>query len=687
MSRLETFKPRLREVSIAPNLDQVVVTAKHRTDQAVLPIELLDFLLRCRGDRTVAEIVESIFKDKGTIQFKSVIKALGILRERNLLVNGHDLELPDDHKVSDQHLWPLLPELRFALRVRLFAKHERPVLFYILATATILTAIFALGQIPDEWSNLRFSRISESYLLGLPYLFVTLSFVLALKAVLRATLQIFLTGRSHNFALAISPLFLTFRSADDSLFLVRHRFYLALFYLASYVSPLSIVYACSYFGILPPALKSSTLSMVTLLLFLKASPFQPGDLGQFLKAAFPDDSLRRLSSAFKSLSLLSVLRMTSASVDQILNRSLVFYGAIWTVAFGKVLLTGLRDQWMVFSQTTQGVKGLEFALGAAWTALLCYWLVAAVVAQTWATWFDLKVHVSDHIKRLRLRGLRQRLVNFDRNRLVELLEELPLFNYFPTELLQMLLTKAHSLQFKKDELIFSQGDVGREIFVLLDGELEVRRHLTRDSYEKLGEIHAPSVFGEVAVLQDCLRTASVVATTAVQVLSIPSKSLRLAANDNHYIRELQSFKTAILVNQFFASAPVFKELPETVIQLFTARGKVEHFLPGNVVFSQGDPGDSFYLVLRGTVGVTVNGQPVGKIGQSGFFGEISLIADTPRTGSVLALTDVVTLKVGRESFWEILAHDLRLAVFIENVGENRIKEDIEVLKGKNAKIA
>ena len=121
--------------------------------------------------------------------------------------------------------------------------------------------------------------------------------------------------------------------------------------------------------------------------------------------------------------------------------------------------------------------------------------------------------------------------------------------------------------------------------------------------------------------------------------------------------------------------------------MFTSKGKIEQFEKGDNVFSQGDPGESFYLVLRGEAGVIVNGNLVARIQQGGFFGEIALIADIPRTGTIQATETLTTLKVGRENFWEILSTDLQMAVFIENVGEHRIREDIEIIKGKDAKIA
>ena len=235
--------------------------------------------------------------------------------------------------------------------------------------------------------------------------------------------------------------------------------------------------------------------------------------------------------------------------------------------------------------------------------------------------------------------------------------------------------------------VIIQGDEGTELFILLSGTLEARKRFSKSNFERLTPIYPPSIFGEVAVLEDCKRTAEVTATEDSIVLKIPARTLRQAAEENAFVRELDSFRNAIMVSQFFNSAPMFRDLPENIIQIFMARGKIEHFKVGEAVFNQGDSGDGFYLVLRGTAKVIVNHRPVASIQQGGFFGEIALIADIPRTGAIVAEEPLTTLKVERESFWEILSQDLQMAVFIENVGEHRIREDIEIIKGKDAKIA
>jgi CRP-like cAMP-binding protein len=197
--------------------------------------------------------------------------------------------------------------------------------------------------------------------------------------------------------------------------------------------------------------------------------------------------------------------------------------------------------------------------------------------------------------------------------------------------------------------------------------------------ETVGEILPISIFGEVAVIEDIRRTADVVTQEPCVILEIPAQVIRETSAESQYIREINDFKNAIMVAQYFASAPMFRNLPEDIVQLFLNFGKIEAIKESEVIFYQGSRGDGFYLLIRGAVGVIINGIQVKKIQQGGFFGETSVIADIPRTATVTALENTLLLRISNDAFWEIITQNIEMAMFIESVSEMRIMEDIELL--------
>ena len=71
--------------------------------------------------------------------------------------------------------------------------------------------------------------------------------------------------------------------------------------------------------------------------------------------------------------------------------------------------------------------------------------------------------------------------------------------------------------------------------------------------------------------------------------------------------------------------------------------------PGDVVIRAGDVGDRFYIVEAGTLAVEA-GEARSQIGPGGFFGEIALLRDVPRTATVRAITESQLYTLQREDF-------------------------------------
>jgi CRP-like cAMP-binding protein len=68
------------------------------------------------------------------------------------------------------------------------------------------------------------------------------------------------------------------------------------------------------------------------------------------------------------------------------------------------------------------------------------------------------------------------------------------------------------------------------------------------------------------------------------------------------------------------------------------------------VIRQGDVGDRFYIVEAGAFSVDVDGRPISTAAEGGFFGEIALLQDVPRTASVRATGDGAVWALGRDEF-------------------------------------
>ena len=80
----------------------------------------------------------------------------------------------------------------------------------------------------------------------------------------------------------------------------------------------------------------------------------------------------------------------------------------------------------------------------------------------------------------------------------------------------------------------------------------------------------------------------------------------------------------------------------------------EIYPAGEIIFREGDPGDSAYIIEEGSVEVSVSSTQQRCIGKGELFGEIALIDQQPRTATVRALENSVLIPIPRKLVKELL---------------------------------
>lgn len=99
-----------------------------------------------------------------------------------------------------------------------------------------------------------------------------------------------------------------------------------------------------------------------------------------------------------------------------------------------------------------------------------------------------------------------------------------------------------------------------------------------------------------------------------------------------------------------ASVPIFTPLPGASLEHLATRLVPLRLEPGTMIVREGDPGDRFYIVAEGTVEISEDAKPISELQAGGYFGEIALLRDVPRTATVTAKTPVVLYALDREDF-------------------------------------
>lgn len=103
------------------------------------------------------------------------------------------------------------------------------------------------------------------------------------------------------------------------------------------------------------------------------------------------------------------------------------------------------------------------------------------------------------------------------------------------------------------------------------------------------------------------------------------------------------------------AVPLFRHLSDQEAQALSGLLRERHFHRGAVLVTQGEPGDAMFLIAHGQVKVAVfaeDGREVilSVLASGGFFGEMALLDDEPRSAHVIAMTDAKLLQLRREDF-------------------------------------
>ena len=135
--------------------------------------------------------------------------------------------------------------------------------------------------------------------------------------------------------------------------------------------------------------------------------------------------------------------------------------------------------------------------------------------------------------------------------------------------------------------------------------------------------------------------------------------------------------------------PLFAKIEPSKLKLLAFTSERLTFKPGDRLFRQGDQGDAAYIIIAGSADIIVNTSngplTVAQVHKNDFVGEIAILSDVPRTATVQAVDEVVTLRISKDLFFRLVTEFPQMAVEIMRVLAQRLEKttaDLRVVTGK-----
>jgi CRP-like cAMP-binding protein len=253
------------------------------------------------------------------------------------------------------------------------------------------------------------------------------------------------------------------------------------------------------------------------------------------------------------------------------------------------------------------------------------------------------------------------------------LPKTPFFSVLTRPLMHMAIDRVRLIQLGAGQVLFSRGDPGDDLFVVAWGEVAVLVPGPDGTHEaaRLGE---GELFGEIALLSDQPRTATVQATVESKVLAFDRALLAdlVAASPDLLVVLLRFLRERLIANLADMSALFAPFTPLERLALATRFQFVE-VDEGLFMIDERSRSPGLFVLLAGEAQATVAGKEVVRLAPGDVFGEISLITGQASTASVTATCKSFILFLPRADFTEVIMTHPQVLEYLSSLVESRAR--------------
>jgi CRP-like cAMP-binding protein len=254
----------------------------------------------------------------------------------------------------------------------------------------------------------------------------------------------------------------------------------------------------------------------------------------------------------------------------------------------------------------------------------------------------------------------------------EFLRASELFCSVDPQVLEELHPKARIIELSDGQPLVSDGDADQNLYLLMSGRLRVIGSDPRHGRRTQFEVVPGQSVREMAIFSDDRVSGTILSAAKSRVLALSKEVFEdfAARHADAALQVMESLSARLQKSRLTAllhQIPPFDALDPDVIgdleqelEMFTLYG-------GEVLFRQGDVGDSLYILIRGRVRVHVrdkDGQEftVAELGSGELVGEMAVVTGESRSASVDAIRDTQVAKLTRTGFERFMMKHPRSAV-------------------------
>jgi len=260
-----------------------------------------------------------------------------------------------------------------------------------------------------------------------------------------------------------------------------------------------------------------------------------------------------------------------------------------------------------------------------------------------------------------------------------------LFPQFSEDDCEYLIDNSTILTIPSGTAVCREGEYGDMSFAIMKGVVEISINADGHDNLTLALLEEGNIFGEMAALSGQPRNATVTAKDELTVLEIPSKTLKkLMKKSQGFNDSIESLYSERAVHTYLRKVPFFAKLSPSVLEQLENKVKLITYKQGDIIFSEGETGNSLYIIRSGFVKVSKKQgdkeKIIAYISHGNYFGEMALLEDEKRSATISAFTKTEVVQVLKDDFNDLLKIDPEIYEMIQDSILERKLSTFEVLR-------
>lgn len=244
-----------------------------------------------------------------------------------------------------------------------------------------------------------------------------------------------------------------------------------------------------------------------------------------------------------------------------------------------------------------------------------------------------------------------------RQRLAKVVNKILLFSNLEQDQMQQVLDAMFEHEVTAGAHVIDEGDDGDNFYVIERGNFDIFiKDKVTGNQNHVGSYNGSGAFGELALMYNCPRAATIIATTDGSLWGMDRTTFRRIIVKNAAKKRKQ-------YEEFLESVPCLSTLTVEERMKVADAMITKTYTDGEIILRQGDPADYFYLVAEGHVVIKRRGDNPNKpeeevqltrYGRGSYFGELALLQNQPRAASAIADGDCKCAVLDVQAFERLL---------------------------------